>query len=1124
MRISLLAWFSFILYNYWLCLTINISLVSSLCLEDQKFLLLQFKNELKFDSTISSKLVLWNQSLPCCEWNGVTCDEEGYVTGLDLSEKLIYGGFGNSSTLFSLHYLQNLNLAFNNFGSVIPSGIKNLKNLTCLNLSNAGFVEQIPMEISQLTRLAILDISTYYYLGVQTLKLENPNLVKLVQNLAEVRELYLDGTNISLEGKEWCRALSTSLPHLQVLSMSMCNLSGPIDSSLENLQNLSIIRLHLNNLSAPVPEFFAYFSNLTTLDLGSCGLIGTFPKEIFQVQSLSSLDLSFNSGLQGSFSSFPKNGSLQELILSKTNFSGALPDSISNLKQLSRLEISQCNLNGILPDSMSNLKELTYLDLSFNNFTGPIPPFDMMMKITLIDLSHNKLSGGISSALLKGLAKLVSINLQGNVLSGSIPSSLFSLPLLQTIDLSNNHFQGQLDGISNVSSSMLETLDLSSNNLEGPIPEFIFHLTKLKFLQLSSNKFNGTIHLDMILRLENLMTLDLSNNNFSIDENINDVHLLSFPKMTNVMLASCKLRQFPGFLRNQSQLGNLDLSNNQISGTIPNWIWQLNFLSQLNLSHNSLTEIEGLPHNLSSGLNILDLHDNKLQGSLPTFPKYATYLDYSSNDFMSAIPFDVGNYLSVTIFLSLNNNKLYGSIPHSLCNAPNLLVLDLSNNKLEGTIPNCLTSSETLGVLSLQNNLLNGSIPDSFPKRCALQTLDLHGNQIGGLIPSSLANCMALQVLNLGNNQINDLYPCLLKKISTLRVMVLRRNKFQGPIGCPHSPGFWPVLQIVDLAFNNFNGSLPGKCFTTWKAMMLDEDQVVSESNHIRFQVLKFGQVYYQDSVTVTSKGLEMEFVTFPKYATYLDYSSNHFMSAIPFDVSNYLSVTIFLSLNNNKLYGSIPHSLCNAPNLLVLDLSNNKLEGTIPNCLTSSETLGVLSLQNNMLNGSIPDTFPKTCALETLDLHGNQIASSKKCSDHGRDSSVVYKDSGVEFDWQFVFAGVGFGVGSGMAVAALMFWDTGRKWSNNSIDKILLIILPMMGLAYTPMCKEEEESDTEENHDHYNAADCYFDYLNFRGEYCVFCTKLDISMKKAIHDPRCTCHHSPSISTSTSSSESDSP
>jgi Leucine-rich repeat (LRR) protein len=100
------------------------------------------------------------------------------------------------------------------------------------------------VEISRLTRLVTLDISTLYFTMIP-LKLENPNLKMLVQNLSEIKELYLDGVNISAQGNEWCQAISSSLPNLRVLSMSDCYLQDCPDSSLQKLQSLSIIRLRI---------------------------------------------------------------------------------------------------------------------------------------------------------------------------------------------------------------------------------------------------------------------------------------------------------------------------------------------------------------------------------------------------------------------------------------------------------------------------------------------------------------------------------------------------------------------------------------------------------------------------------------------------------------------------------------------------------------------------------------------------------------------------------------------------------------------------------------------------------------------------------------------------------------
>ncbi|XP_031277394.1 receptor-like protein 7 [Pistacia vera] len=235
--------------------------VSSQCQSDEQLQLLQMKNSLVFSSNSSVNLAQWDQNTDCCVWSGVDCDEAGHVISLNLSNESISGGIENATGLFALQNLNSLNLAYNRFNATqIPSRLANLKNLTYLNLSEAGFTGQIPSSISGMTKLVTLDLSSLNFLGSSVLKLENPNLSTFLQNFTEIRELYLDGVNISAHGNEWCKALSSSLPNLQVL----------------------------------IPGFLAEFMNLTSLRLSYCGLLGTFPENIFQVPTLQNLDLSNN--------------------------------------------------------------------------------------------------------------------------------------------------------------------------------------------------------------------------------------------------------------------------------------------------------------------------------------------------------------------------------------------------------------------------------------------------------------------------------------------------------------------------------------------------------------------------------------------------------------------------------------------------------------------------------------------------------------------------------------------------------------------------------------------------------------------------------------------------------------
>ncbi|KAK4794217.1 hypothetical protein SAY86_012211 [Trapa natans] len=862
-----------------------------------------------------------------------------------------------------------------------------------------------------------------------------------------------------------------------------------------------------------VPEFFADFPNLTTLCLSTSGLFGMFPHRILQVPTLQNLDLSFNSLLQGFLPEFSRNSSLQTVALSFTNFSGMLPDSIGNLRNLSRLSLANCSFLGKIPSSMSELSHLAYLDFSINEFNGTIPSFTASRNLTRIILSHNALTGDINSTQWEYLQNLQTLDLRNNLLQGSIPSSLFALPHIQKVQLSENKFSGevQLNESSNFSAYRLDTLDLSSNDLDGPIPTALFRFPELKYLSLSFNNFNGSIDINVIQDVSGLSYLDLSYNNLQVNAGIRSYTKSFLPPLSTLRLASCHLRTLPDFLLNQSKLINLDLSNNEIEGIIPRWIWRLENLLYLNLSLNYFNNMESpMP---TSTMSLLDLHSNRLQGKMPPLPPLATYVDYSSNRFNSSVPNDIGKNLSVTIFFSLSNNRFYGNVPESICQAGYLQVLDLSTNSFRGRIPSCMANT-SLKVLNLQRNYLTGSIPEGFPTTCGLRTLDLSRNQLNGHIPSSLSNCTMLEVLNVASNQMDGYFPCHLKNTTKLRVLVMRENGFSGQIGCPRNgcKGTWDLLQIVDLADNFFNALPPKACLETWKAMQTNKD----DTNHIQSSFLELSGLYYQDSVTVTVKGLVLELVKILRVFTSIDFSRNNISAQIPEAFGTFGSLRL-LNMSGNEFSGPIPPYLGNLQVLESLDLSRNFLNGSIPLTLSNLRFLSTLNLSYNQLIGPIPrgkqfDTF------EANSYEGNDklcgLPLQRVCRNSTPEDDFKAPPPEVQFDWQIISTGLGFGSGAAIVITPLTLWKRSQRWYSYRIDRFLLVFLPMLGFTYMIWDDQESEDISERGND--NQFD--LNEEKSRERYCIFCSRLDYNMMKVIHDPNCTCRDTPYNSSFSSS------
>ncbi|XP_022722585.1 probable leucine-rich repeat receptor-like protein kinase At2g33170 isoform X2 [Durio zibethinus] len=1029
------------------------------CLHHQKSALLQLHHDLYYapNFTFSSKVELWDPNTDCCSWKGITCDALGHVIELDLSYKNLSGSF---HSILNLHHLQRLNLAGNNFNTTLfQYEFDKFPNLTHLNLSNSCFHGQIPVEISYLTRLVFLDLShqdscylhNYQILDwyvdfpdylQQPLKLKNPNFKSLIQNLRPLTELYLDGVNISTQSSKWCEITSTILPNLHVLSLSNCGLTGPFCSSLSRLPFLSKLVLDWNTISYLPPNLLEISSRLVSLSLVNCNLSGHFPTEILKLPKIESIDISNNYALGGQLPEFPSNNALRILTISFTNFSGKLPESIGNLKFLTNLNLWYSNFFGQIPSSIANLTNLVELNLGYNNFSGLIPPF------------HRS-----------GVPNLGYLYLWGNHLSGSIHSSLFTLPSLHTLLLEENQLVGEIREIPNASSSLIEVLYLGFNSfssvkldvffqlknlrrlhlsninlsIEGNItslafpqlemlylhscnltefPEFIKTQDKLAFLYLPDNQIHGFV--PNWLCKTTLLSLDLSFNtiDFPTDVPFGDANS-SFPMLSYLRLRFCNLSMFPEFLKSQTSLKDLDLSNNKISGAVPNWVWK----------------------------------------------KSLRYLDLSNNSLSSLDQFSLNQ--------SLTSSQ--GSLSRPICNLSQLVTFNASFNKLSGPIPSCLGNISSLSSLDLQKNNFSGSIPD-FAKATHLYWLQLNDNKLEGKLPRSLANCTILRVLNLGNNALYDTFPLWLGKLPTLMVLVLQANRFYGPI--KHVKNYFQDLDVLDIAFNNFSGQLPIEFFQApqLRSLKIDGNKLEGKlprslAHCTKLEVLDVGKNmiqdtfpfwlekllslkamrmmivgdqakpdyigdnYYQDSVTIVNKGFELFYKKILTIFACLDLSNNSFHGRIPEEIQKLKSLKV-LNLSYNSFLGPIPLALGNLTELESLDLSQNKLSGKIPLQLTSLTFLAVLNLSYNQLEGSIPQSY-QFGTFSNDSYEGNPrlcgLPLTRKCNEDGPGMPPPKEDgdSWVDglSDWKIVLMGYGCGLVIGLCIGYTVLNELGNKW-----------------------------------------------------------------------------------------------
>ncbi|CAO2186854.1 unnamed protein product [Urochloa humidicola] len=193
-----------------------------LCHLDQAKALLQLKNSFYFGRSTTT-LPSWQDGTDCCLWEGVGCDSlSGNVTVLDLNNRGL-SSYSLHPSLFTITSLRRLDLSMNDFSggrqaiitstvwsaNIPETGFEKLALLTHLNLSISALNGLVPIGIGKLIDLVTLDLSGYCHNGL-TYSIDTcngllvPDFGTLLAKLSNLRELYLDGVDLSSSGEEWC--------------------------------------------------------------------------------------------------------------------------------------------------------------------------------------------------------------------------------------------------------------------------------------------------------------------------------------------------------------------------------------------------------------------------------------------------------------------------------------------------------------------------------------------------------------------------------------------------------------------------------------------------------------------------------------------------------------------------------------------------------------------------------------------------------------------------------------------------------------------------------------------------------------------------------------------------------
>jgi Leucine-rich repeat (LRR) protein len=608
------------------------------------------------------------------------------------------------------------------------------ESVTAIHLQDNGLKGEIPTMIFQLKNLAEINFSrdaiSFDFTGIGA--------------ATKLRYLNLDSTGLtSLSGVEASSSLSS-------LHASDNDFKGVFPTEVLSLPNLEVLHLTDNPFPSGLPSGLASVGSLKYFSCFNCDLSDTLPSWMTQMTGLEGLELQQN------------------------GFSGPLPAEIENLVNLKKLDLSDQNLSpgggftGSLP-SFAAQSSLRYIYLARNNFTGSIPP--------------NFLNSTDNSGL-------VMLDLQYNGLTGTIPSELSRISQMN-IFLANNKIDAIAPELCSLSWNggapaalgcdgilcKKGTFNVLGRAREGTPCDPCSNSDYAKYL--GSTKCGPDLDMDIL----SVLYIDLGGSDWTKSDG---------------WMESNDVCTWYGITcgeegDSQGRVTGIALGQNNLVGTVISEVFELPYLTLLDLRTNNITlsfdgmlnaqkletlylsqtnikSLKGIAYGVS--LKTLHLTDNYLTG---TFPEEIfdlvrlenLYLNF--NNFSGPLSPKIATLTNLKA-LYVFHNSLSGSIPSEIAKLPQIEVIALGENKFSGSLPKEMSSMPSLRLLSLQREAglsvtgegLDGPLP-AFESLPNIEQLYLGGNEFYGTIPtnflSGITNKRATVQVDLTHNNIEGAIP-----------------------------------------------------------------------------------------------------------------------------------------------------------------------------------------------------------------------------------------------------------------------------------------------------------------------------------------------------------------------------
>ena len=637
------------------------------------------------------------------------------LTWLDISKNSVSGQIPDLGRLTDLKWLY---LQENALSGAIPDSLGSLARLVHLYLDTNALEGAIPATLGNLSNLTTLSLHTNELNGA---------IPDSLGDLGNLESLWLFNNKLS-------GAIPATLGNLSsLIDMRLYNnqLDGEIPSALGRLSNLIGLQLHVNELSGDIPDSLGDLTSLVTLNLHSNQLTGEIPDSLGDLTSLAALYL-HNNQLEGPIPDL-SGASLEQVDISLNQLTGTIPTWLGSQTALTGLSLWGNQLTGQIPVELGSLTSLEILFLHENRLSGDFPA----ALGSLTGLNASRFASNTDS--------------EGNPsLTGCVPLGLrYLLDVKDHVDLADRfedlpaqdfiaedaNGDGDTDDPSDTPGlglpfCMLSALTFSDVSLDPAFTSATAAYTASVANTVASTTVTATLDADaessdrLSIRKGTAsytsgaaVPLAVGSNEITVTVTPTD----GTPTLTYTATIFREGEDRATLMALYNSTGGASWTDKTGWGesgvAIGTWYGVSTDgngrVTDLELSGNNLRGT--LPADLGtlSNLITLDLSDNRLSGAIPDLTALTrlTTLNLGDNQMSGTIPGDLGSLTGLKT-LSLRGNGLTGAIPEELGDLTDLDALYLDKNQLTGPIPATLGDLNQLAVTRFAGNTLTGCVPD----------------------------------------------------------------------------------------------------------------------------------------------------------------------------------------------------------------------------------------------------------------------------------------------------------------------------------------------------------------------------------------------------------------------------